>query len=126
MSIIKKRMLFAGYDERAAYFSVLFDSGASHSFISKAVADEMHAPLLPPDFETAETATAGYQMRVLGSTTLKFIMSGEVLNDAFYVAHDLTEDVIIGAGTLQKYRIKLDFEHDEVFVAPRAGKVQLI
>jgi hypothetical protein len=38
----------------------------------------------------------------------------------------LSEEIIIGAATMQKWRIKLDFEHDTVWVDPKVAKMQLI
>ena len=37
----------------------------------------------------------------------------------------LSEDGIIGADTLQKWRIKLDFEHDAVIVDPKVAEAIL-
>ena len=39
---------------------------------------------------------------------------------------DLSEQVIIGAATLQKWRIKLDFERDQVIVDPRVTHLRLL
>jgi hypothetical protein len=41
------------------------------------------------------------------------------------VIPSLSEEVIIGVNTLQKWRIKLDFEHDAVIVDPKVGKAIL-
>ncbi len=38
----------------------------------------------------------------------------------------LSEEVIIGAATMQKWRLKLDFENDRVIVDPRVAKLILI
>jgi hypothetical protein len=38
----------------------------------------------------------------------------------------LSEPVIIGAKTLQAWRMKLDFEHDEVVIDPRVTKLRLM
>ena len=35
------------------------------------------------------------------------------------------EEAVIGAATMQKWRIKLDFEHDTVHVDPKVAKLQL-
>ncbi|MBK8737744.1 MAG: hypothetical protein IPL98_18230 [Saprospiraceae bacterium] len=48
------------------------------------------------------------------------------LSDESLVVHGLSEEVIIGATTMQKWRIKLDFEHDTVVVDPSVSKLQLI
>ena len=38
----------------------------------------------------------------------------------------LGEEAIIGAATMQKWRIKLDFEHDRAIVDPKVAKMQLV
>ena len=45
--------------------------------------------------------------------------------DEFMLISGLSEDVILGANTLQKWRIKLDFEHDAVLVDPKVVKAIL-
>lgn len=58
--------------------------------------------------------------------TLDFYINDVLLSDEFLVVPGLSEEAIIGAATLQKWRIKLDFEHDKVFVDPKVAKLQLI
>jgi hypothetical protein len=41
------------------------------------------------------------------------------------VVPGLSEEGIIGGNTLQKWRIKLDFEHDTVIVDPKVSKLIL-
>lgn len=41
------------------------------------------------------------------------------------VVPDLSEDAIIGVNTMQKWRIKLDFEHDSVIIDPTVSKLIL-
>jgi len=48
------------------------------------------------------------------------------VSDEFLVVPTLSEEIIIGAATMQKWRIKLDFEHDTVWVYPKVAKMQLI
>jgi len=38
----------------------------------------------------------------------------------------LSDPVIIGAATLQKWRMKLDFENDEIIIDPRVTKLRLL
>jgi len=55
--------------------------------------------------------------------TLDFYVNDILLSDEFLVVPNLSEEVIIGAATLQKWRIKLDFEHDQVMVDARPAKL---
>lgn len=58
--------------------------------------------------------------------TLDFYINDILLSDEFLVVPALSEEAIIGSATLQKWRIKLDFEHDTVYVDPKVAKLQLI
>jgi hypothetical protein len=51
--------------------------------------------------------------------TLEFYINDVLMSDEFFVVPNLSEEVIIGAATLQKYRIKLDFEHEVVVLNPK-------
>jgi len=44
----------------------------------------------------------------------------------FLVVPNLSEDAIIGVATMQKWRMKLDFEHDRVVVDPRLARMRLM
>jgi hypothetical protein len=58
--------------------------------------------------------------------SLDFVIDDIVLSDEFLILPGLSEEVIIGTATLQKWRMKLDFEHDRVIINPRLGRLQLV
>ena len=57
--------------------------------------------------------------------TIDFYIEGIRLSDEFVISEDLSEDAIIGAATLQKWRLKLDFEQDRVIVDQRVTRLML-
>lgn len=69
-----------------------------------------------------ETANEGQYITVTERIALDFYIDDILLSDEFLVVPSLSEEVIIGAATLQKWRIKLDFERDEVIVDPRVAR----
>jgi len=79
----------------------------------------MHKPL-----EIA-TAAVGHYMRITHAVRLDFYYNDIRLSDEFMVIPNLSEDVIIGGNTLQKWRIKVDFEHDMVIINPKVAKAIL-
>lgn len=104
----------------------LFDSGATYSCITEKVADELanlEALHTPMRLATASTDTF---MMIKNTSRLDFYHEDIRLSDEFLVVPGLSEDVIIGANTMQKWRLKLDFEHDNVIVDPRVAKLILI
>lgn len=104
----------------------LFDSGATYSCISEESIEDLeeliklHTPLR---LATASDATF---MEISYRTTLDFYHEDVRLSDEFLVVPGLSEEVIIGAATMQKWRLKLDFENDRVIVDPRVAKLILI
>ena len=125
MAVIQKTIRFAGSKGRQEVLA-LFDSGATYSCIRPelAAALEVVLPLPEPmDFGTArdgETVTAHERV------SLNFYFNGYRFSDEFMLIPGLSEPIIIGTATLQKWRMKLDFEADDVIIDPRVTKLRLI
>ena len=58
--------------------------------------------------------------------TLNFWIDGYRFSDEFMLLPNLSEDIIIGAATLQKWRMKLDFETEKVIFDPKVTRLRLI
>ena len=124
MSIIKLPLLFEGSKGEATLLA-LFDSGATFSCISPehaeklATLEKMRRPM-----EIA-TAAIGTYLKITHCIRLDFYYNDIRLSDEFMVIPNISEDVILGVSTLQKWRIKLDFEHDTVIIDPKVAKAML-
>lgn len=103
----------------------LYDRGASFSFISRKTAEKLGNIETLPDTLEFETAKEGEKISVKERTTLDFYIEGIRLSDEFFIGEAISEDVIIGAATMQKWRLKLDFEHDRVIVDQRVTRLML-
>lgn len=104
----------------------LFDSGATYSCIAELQVEDLEELLrlhTPLRLATASSAT---YMEITHTTRLDFYHEDVRLSDEFLVVPGLSEDAIIGAATMQKWRIKLDFENDRVIVDPSVAKLILI
>jgi len=125
MAIIEKQIRLAG-SKGTKELAGLFDSGATYSCVEKGLAEqlEMITPLAEP--LSFETAKKGEEVEAREAVRLDFYMNGYRFSDEFIVIPDLSEAVIIGAATMQKWRFKLDFEHEEVIVDPRVTKLRLL
>ena len=77
----------------------------------------------PKRFESAEE---GKGIEVTEGIRIDFIIDGTTLSDEVFVVDNLSEEFIIGANTLQKWRIKLDLENDEVIIDKKAVKMKLV
>ena len=124
MAIIEKTIELVGSKSREKVTG-LFDSGSTYSCIEKRLAEKlgMLEPIPQPlEFETAKK---GDKIEVKERVTLDFHLDGYRFSDEFFVLENLSEELIIGAITMQKWRFKLDFEHEEVIIDPRVTRLRI-
>lgn len=125
MSVIKLPLRFEGSKTDKVLY-VLFDSGASLSCISDEFASELTELIPFREPRRVNTAAEGHFMEIHHQIVSSFYIDDVQLSDEFLVVPGLSEEAIIGAATMQKWRIKLDFENDRVIVDPKVAKLQLI
>ena len=122
--IIKLPLSFKGSkDEKKLY--ALFDTGSTYSCIRDDIAEEMGISDRLPEPMYFGTASENQYLKVESGMRLNFEINDIVLSDEFMIVPRLSEEVIIGVTTMQKWRIKLDFEHDTVIVDPKVAKLIL-
>lgn len=125
MAAIQKEIKLEGSKAERTELA-LFDGGATYSCIAPNIARELGnvEPLPKPmAFGTAkngETVTANERV------SLNFYIGEYRFSDEFMIIPDLSEPVIIGAKTLQAWRMKLDYETDDVIIDPRVTKLRLL
>jgi predicted aspartyl protease len=124
MSVIRLPLLYTGTQGERHLLS-LFDSGANLSCINPDYLDNLEIPINLGRVRNMYTAAEGHFIEITHRVTLDFYIDDIRLSDEFLVVPSLSEEVIIGAATLQKWRIKLDFEHDTVHVDPKVARLQL-
>ena len=125
MSIIKHPLLYVGKKGEKNLYT-LFDSGANLSCVHPDYIKDLETPVPLGRIRKLATASEGHYIEIKERVTLDFYINDVLLSDEFLVVPNLSEEAIIGAATLQKWRIKLDFEHDQVIVDPKVAKLQLI
>jgi hypothetical protein len=94
----------------------LFDGGASYSVICRETAEQI-ARLEPlPEPFIFETASGGNFITAEYEVFLEFFLEDapRCFTDSFMVLDTLSEELIIGATTMQKWQIKLDFANEKV------------
>ena len=116
MGVLAKKIRLEG-SKGEREIDALFDSGASMSFIKEFLAEEL-AHLEPLRRHLIfETAKAEEELMVEQRVILDFYLDGDRLSDEFLVVpdHIATEDVIIGAKTMQAWRLIIDMEKEDVY-----------
>ena len=104
----------------------IFDSGATYSCIHPKLAEELEIIVPLPELMEFSTAKDGEKVAATGAVRLNFYIDSHRFSDEFMVIEGLSNGVIIGAATMQKWRLKLDFENDEVIIDPRVTKLWLL
>jgi hypothetical protein len=125
MSVIKVPLLYVG-SKGEKHLYTLFDSGANLSCISPEFVEKLETPVSLGRERRIATASEDSFIIVKERVTLDLFIEDVLVSDEFLVVPGLSEEAIIGAATMQKWRIKLDFEHDTVYVDPKVAKMQLI
>ncbi len=125
MSVIKLPLRFEGSIMDKTLFT-LFDSGANLSCISEESAKGLTELIKFRKTRLVGTAAEGHFIEIKAAIRVDFFIDDINLSDEFLVVPGLSEEAIIGAATMQKWRIKLDFEHDTVHVDPKVAKLQLV
>ncbi|HYV52986.1 MAG TPA: hypothetical protein VE933_00245 [Chitinophagaceae bacterium] len=125
MSILKLPLLYVGSKGEKRLYT-LFDSGANLSCIHPEQLNGLETPVNLGRTRKLATASEAHFIEIKEVIRLDFYINDVLLSDEFLVVPGLSEEAIIGAATLQKWRIKVDFEHDEVIVDPKVAKLQLV
>lgn len=123
--IIERDLAFRG-SKGQTELHTLFDSGSTYSCIRPDLVEPLATVEPLPEPLEVETASKGNFIHVNDSARLEFKLNGLRLSDEFMIVPGLSEQAIIGATTMQKWKIKLDFEHDQVITDPRAAKLKLM
>ena len=124
MGVIINRVKLVGSKE-SKKVDALYDNDASFSFIKNELAKKLDVILDLPEPLEFETAENGRKINVSKRVMLDFYIEGIRLSDEFLIAENLSEEVIIGAATMQKWRLKLDFDQDRVIVDQMVTRLML-
>ena len=124
MGVIINRVKLVGSKE-SKKVDALYDNDASFSFIKTELAQKLDVILDLPEPLEFETAENGRKINVSKRVMLDFYIEGIRLSDEFLIAENLSEEVIIGAATMQKWRLKLDFDQDRVIVDQMGTRLML-
>jgi len=125
MAIIEKKVKLVGSKGEHELVG-LFDSGSTYSCIDRALAETLGALEPLPSPLSLETVEVGRVMEVREAVRLDFHLDGYRFSDEFMIVPDLSDQLIIGATTMQKWRFKLDFEAEEVIIDPRVTRLRLL
>jgi hypothetical protein len=122
--IIKLPVRFKGSKGEKVLWT-LFDTGSLYSCIREDLAKDLALLDELPEPMMFETASESNFIRATHAIRINFELNDSYLTDEFMVLPQLSEEAIIGATTMQKWKIKLDFEYDSVIIDPKVAKLIL-
>jgi len=125
MAVIEKKIKLMGSKGEAEIIAI-FDLGVTYSCIQPELAKSLgkiEILPIPKHFDTPKKKT---KITAKEAVVLDFILNGYTFSDEFMVIPQLSDPVIIGATTLQKWRMKLDFENKDVIIDPKVTKLRLL
>jgi predicted aspartyl protease len=123
--IIERKLLFEGAVGEK-YLTALFDSGATYSCIRPDLTDSLDKLIPVRHPFRVELAQKGKDIKITQAIRLDFYIDNYHFSDEFMIIPDLSEEVIIGAGTMQKWHLKLDFEKGEIIIDPKVTRLKLV
>jgi predicted aspartyl protease len=125
MGILVKQVTLRG-DKGQVELDGMFDTGATYSVIRKDIAEQI-ATVIPLDEPIVlRTAEQGRQLTVTHRVVLTIWLNGYRLSDEFLVLEELSRPALIGAATMQKWRMRLDMANEKVIVDPTATELWLL
>ena len=124
MGLIIKRLAVAG-DKGTRVAAALFDTGASASFVRRDFVESVATVLRLPAAEVYTLGDGVGRLRATETAVLHVRIRGIRLSDNFVVVRWLADEVIIGANTMQKWRVTLDVENEELRIDRRVGRMLL-
>lgn len=124
MGLIIKKLQVSG-DKGKKRLQVLFDTGASRSFIRRDVAESLTTILRLPSPEVYVLGDGLGRLRATETAVVYVMIKGIRISDNFIVVPNLSDQMIIGVNTLQKWRMKLDLENEEVLIDRRMARMLL-
>ncbi len=101
-------------DKGEADVAVLFDTGATLSFVLRDVAEKLATIVKMPKPYNIVIGD-GSTLSVKEMAVLAIRAAGQTLVDTFLVLEKGVEDVILGEATMRKFGLKIDLEHGTIF-----------
>ena len=121
MSIIKLPLHYEGSQGEKTLYT-LFDKDITYSCINGDCVKDLCLLNQLRHTKLIKTEVNAHFIEIKQVALLDFYINEILLSDEFMVVPNLSEQVILGTTTLQKWRIKLDFDSDKVTVDPKAAK----
>ena len=124
MGLIIKPTSITG-DKGNTTVQALFDTGAYSSFLRRDIAQRVGTIVATPTAIKFTMADGRGTLEVGDVITLDIVIGDVTVFFTVYVVDELAEEMIIGADMLQRWKIRLDPEQEQISVDPQALRLRL-
>jgi hypothetical protein len=125
MGLISKQLEVIG-DKQKIKVQALFDTGASASFIRKNLADQIATVVRMPSPWMFILGDGKGRVQAEHCLHVDIIIKSIRIFHQLIAVKDLGEEMIIGADILQRWRIKLNPEREDILIDKRVTELKLM
>jgi len=125
MGLIVKRLIVEG-DKGKKDVAALFDSGASASFIRKDIAKNVASIVKLPTTYKFMQGDGKHEIVIQHGVMINLTINDITVFQSLLVADQLSEELIVGADTMQHWKIKLDPENEDVMIDKKVLELKLV
>ncbi|MFQ5825090.1 MAG: retropepsin-like aspartic protease [bacterium] len=125
MGLITKQLLLEG-DKGKTDVVALFDTGASASFIKREIAQNLATIVKLPTPWTFIQGDGKNEITIQNGIMVNLTINDITIFQQILVADELSEELIIGADTMQRWKIRLDPEHEDVIIDRKVLDLKLV
>jgi hypothetical protein len=125
MGLIQKKLILEG-DKGKQEVVALFDTGASASFIRKDIAKDVATIVKLPTAWTFVQGDGKHEITINNCINVNLTVNEITVFQQILVADELSEELIIGADTMQRWKIRLDPEKEDVIIDKKALELKLV
>ncbi|MEW6102304.1 MAG: retropepsin-like aspartic protease [bacterium] len=124
MGLIVEHLKVEG-DKGKGEVTCLFDTGSSETLMREDIAERISTLINLPQPLYLKMADGEGVIEAKKCMPLSIAINGCVIRDDVIVVSKLDDEMIIGTGTMQKYRIKLDLENEKVLIDPKVMRLRV-
>lgn len=125
MGLISKQLEVIG-DKQKIKVQALFDTGASASFIRKDLADQIATVVRMPSPWMFILGDGKGRVRAEHCLHVDIIIKGIRIFHQLIAVKDLGEEMIIGPDILQRWRIELNPEREDILIDKKVTELKLM
>lgn len=125
MGLITKSVEVIG-DKDKTEVQALFNTGASASFLRRDIAESVATLSKWPTPRTFVLGDGKNTLQAQDFVPVDIMIKGVTVFHPLLAVEEIGEEMIVGADMLQRWKIRLDLEKEEVYIDPKVTELKLM